>query len=44
MAEEANTFSAGDNRACSNGGSGENEYSSSKGTRAGVKTGSRSSS
>ena len=44
MAEEANAFSAGDNRACSNGGSGEDEYSSSKGTRAGAKTGSRSSS
>jgi len=27
MAEEANAFSVGDNRACSNGGSGKNKYS-----------------
>ena len=36
MAEEANTSSAGTNKACSNGRSRKNEYSDSKGTGAGV--------
>ena len=30
MAEEANAFSAGDNKACSNGGSKMNKYSNGK--------------
>ena len=35
VAEEANTFSAGDNRACSNGRGRKDKYSGSKGTRIG---------
>jgi len=35
VAEEANVFSAGNNRACSDGRSRENKYSGSKGVRTG---------
>jgi len=35
MVEEANTFSAGNNRACSDGRDRENEYSGGKGIRIG---------
>jgi len=38
MAEEANAFSAGNNRACSNGGSGEDKHSSSAEIRYGGST------
>jgi len=44
VVEEANASLVGKNGACSDGGSREDECSSSKGIRAGVKIGSRGSS
>jgi len=38
VAEEANIFSAGDNRACSNGRSGENKCNSGKRARTGYRS------